>query len=84
MLTRKFLKIGNSFINTNAIRRVIMDPTEFYIELNPSGTNGFMMLGSGSFSGSDCDSIKVNKEKHPDGYKEVEKWIQEITLSENK
>ena len=80
MSTRRFIKIGNSLINTNAIRRVWFDEKAFEIELNPAGTTGFLMMGSGSFQ-SDCDHIKVNKEKHPDSYKEMEKWVQEITLS---
>lgn len=80
MSTRRFIKLGNSVINTNSIRRVWIDPKEFEIELNPSGTTGFLMMGSGSFN-SDSDSIKVNKEKYPESYKEMEKWVQEITLS---
>jgi len=79
MSTRRFLKIGNSIINTNAIRRVWFDEKAFEIELNPAGTSGFLMMGSGSFH-ADSDHIKVNKEKHPDSYKEMEKWIQDITL----
>ena len=79
MSTRRFIKIGNSLINTNAIRRVWFDEKAFEIELNPAGTTGFLMMGSGSFH-ADSDHIKVIKEKHPDSYKEMEKWIQDITL----
>ena len=49
MSTRRFIKLGNSLLNTNSIRRVWIDPKEFLIELNPGGTTGFMMMGSGSF-----------------------------------
>jgi len=77
MSTRKFIKIGNCLLNTNSIRRVFIDPKEFQIELNAGGTTGFLMMGSGSFS-ADNDLIKVNKEKYPHSYKELETWIQEI------
>jgi len=77
MSTRKFIKIGNCLLNTNSIRRVFIDPKEFQIELNAGGTTGFLMMGSGSFS-ADNDLIKVNKEKYPHSYKELENWIQEI------
>jgi hypothetical protein len=79
MSTRKFIKLGNSIINTNAIRRVWFDEKAFEIELNPSGTTGFFLMGSGSIQG-DVDNIKVKKDTHPESYKEIEKWIQEITL----
>lgn len=78
MSTRNFIKLGNSLLNTNYIRRVWIDPKEFHIELNPSGgTTGFLLMGSGSFTG-DSDAIKVNKEKYPESYNYVENWIQEI------
>ena len=77
MSTRKFIKIGNCLLNTNSIRRVFIDPKEFQIELNAGGTSGFLMMGSGPFS-ADNDLIKVNKEKYPHSYKELETWIQEI------
>ena len=80
MSTRNFIKLGNSLLNTNYIRRVWIDPKEFHIELNPSGTSGCLLMGSGSFSG-DSDAIKVNKEKHPESYKELEKWVQEMIAS---
>ena len=76
MSTSRFIKLGNSLLNTNSIRRVWIDPKEFLIELNPGGTSGFMMMGSGSFS-SETYNIKVNKEKHSQAYKELESWIQE-------
>ena len=59
-----------------------IDPKEFVIELNPGGTTGFMMFGSGSFS-ADNDLIKVNKEKYPHSYKELETWIQETIANGN-
>jgi len=82
MSTRRFIKLGNTLLNTNAIRRVIIDPKEFRIELNPGGTTGFMMFGSGSFS-ADNDLIKVNKEKHSQSYKDLENWIQETDGDNN-
>ena len=77
MSTRKFIKIGNCLLNTNSIMRVWINPKEFQIELNPKGTSGFMMLGSGQFS-AESDKIVVNKEKCPESYKYVETWIQEF------
>lgn len=82
MSTRRFIKLGNSLLNTNSIRRVWIDPKEFQIELNPGGTTGFMMFGSGQFS-ADNDIIKVNKEKHSQSYNELEKWVQETIISNN-
>ena len=82
MSTRKFIKIGNCLLNTNSIMRVWINPKEFQIELNPGGTTGFMMMGSGSFS-SERDNIKVNKEKHSQAYKELETWIYETIASGN-
>jgi hypothetical protein len=76
MSTSRFIKLGNSLLNTNSIRRVWIDPKEFQIELNPGGTSGFIMMGSGSFS-SDNDVIKVNKEKHSQAYNDLENWIRE-------
>jgi hypothetical protein len=73
---RRFIKLGNCLVNINAIRRVWFDTNAFQIELNPSGTTGFMFMGSGSFEG-DVDNIKVCKEKHPESYKEMEKWFLE-------
>jgi hypothetical protein len=55
---------------------VWIDPKEFQIELNPGGTSGFLIMGSGQFSG-DNDVIKVNKEKHSQAYNELENWIRE-------
>lgn len=81
MSTRRFIKLGNSLLNTNSIRRVWFDnPKEFQIELNPGGTSGFVMMGSGSFH-ADNDVIKVNKEKHSQTYQDLEKWIQETIMS---
>ena len=77
MSTRKFIKIGNCLLNTNSIMRVWINPKEFQIELNPKGTSGFLMMGSGTFS-ANSDTIVVNKEKYPESYKYVENWIQEI------
>lgn len=82
MSTSRFIKIGNSLLNTNSIRRVFIDPKEFQIELNAGGTTGFLMMGSGSFS-ADNDLIKVNKEKYPHSYKELETWIQEMIANGN-
>ena len=82
MSTRKFIKIGNCLLNTNSIMRVWINPKEFQIELNPKGTSGFLMMGSGSFS-ADNDLIKVNKEKYPHSYKELETWIQETIATGN-
>ena len=82
MSTIRFIKLGNSLLNTNSIRRVWIDPKEFVIELNPGGTTGFMMFGSGSFSG-DNDVIKVNKEKHSQTYQDLEKWIQKTINTNN-
>jgi len=56
-----FIKIGNQLVNTNAIRRVFIDPKEFQIELNHVGGSGFL-IGSGALY-ADCDIIKINKEK---------------------
>jgi hypothetical protein len=80
MSTRRFIKLGNTLLNTNSIRRVMIDPKEFQIELNPGGTTGFMMFGSGQFS-ADNDLIKVNKEKHSQSYKDLENWIQETVTT---
>ena len=77
MSTRKFIKIGNCLLNTNSIMRVWINPKEFQIELSPTGTTGFMILGSGQFS-AESDKIVVNKEKYPESYNYVENWIQEI------
>ena len=82
MSTKRFIKLGNSLLNTNSIRRVWIDPKEFQIELNPGGTRGFMMFGSGQFS-SDNDVIKVNKEKHSQAYNELETWIHETIANGN-
>ncbi len=82
MSTRRFIKLGNSLLNTNSIRRVWIDPKEFQIEVNPGGTTGFMLMGSGSFRADD-DVIKVNKEKHPQSYQDLEKWIQETIANDN-
>ena len=82
MSTIRFIKLGNSLLNTNSIRRVFVDPKEFVIELNPGGTTGFMMFGSGSFS-ADNDVIKVNKEKHSQTYQDLEKWIQKTINTNN-
>jgi hypothetical protein len=82
MSTRRFIKIGNSILNINSIRRVFIDPKQFDIELNAGGTIGFLMMGSGQFS-SENDMIKVNKEKHPESYKELENWIQETIASDS-
>jgi|688.fasta_scaffold277200_3 hypothetical protein len=76
MSTSRFIKLGNSLLNTNSIRRVWIDPKEFQIELNPGGTSGFLIMGSGQFAG-DNDVIKVNKEKHSQAYNELENWIRE-------
>ena len=82
MSTRRFIKLGNSLLNTNSIRRVWIDPKEFQIELNPGGTSGFLMMGSGQFS-ADNDVIKVNKEKHSQTYQDLEKWIQKTINTNN-
>ena len=82
MSTRRFIKLGNSLLNTNSIRRVWIDPKEFQIELNPGGTSGFLMMGSGQFS-ADNDVIKVNKDKHSQSYQDLEKWIQETIANGN-
>jgi hypothetical protein len=81
MSTRRFIKLGNTLLNTNSIRRVMIDPKEFQIELNPGGTTGFIIFGSGQCS-ADNDLIKVNKEKHSQSYKDLENWIQE-TVGDN-
>jgi hypothetical protein len=82
MSTRRFIKIGNNILNINSIRRVWIDPKQFEIELNAGGTTGFLMMGSGQFS-AENDMIKVNKEKHPESYNELEKWIQEMIASDS-
>jgi hypothetical protein len=82
MSTIRFIKLGNSLLNTNSIRRVWIDPKEFVIELTPSGTSGFLLMGSGSFTG-DSDVIKVNKEKHSQTYQDLEKWIQKTINTNN-
>ena len=82
MSTIRFIKIGTTLLNTNSIRRVFIDPKEFQIELNPGGTSGFIMMGSGSFS-SDNDVIKVNKEKHSQAYNDLENWIRETITNGN-
>ena len=82
MSTRRFIKIGNNLLNINSIRRVFIDPKQFDIELNSGGTTGFLMMGSGQFS-AENDMIKVNKEKHPESYKELETWIQETIASDS-
>jgi len=45
-------------------------------------TRRFIKLGSGSFRADD-DVIKVNKEKHPQSYQDLEKWIQETIANDN-
>ena len=62
MLTRRFIKLGNTILNTNSIQCVTILPKEFYIELNPNGgPNGFVLMGTG-FLRSRC--VKKHLHKH--------------------
>lgn len=57
---------------------VRIEPTEFLIELHHPGiANGYLCMGTGLFS-SENSAIKVCKEKDPQTYKDVEKWVNKM------
>lgn len=73
--TTRFIKIGKQLLNTSSIKMVRIEPNQFFIELNHPGiANGYLCMGTGFFS-SEYSAIQVCKDRDPQTYKDVEKWI---------
>ena len=80
-MSRRFIKIGKTMLNTDSIKMVRIEPTEFHIELkHPGIANGYLCMGTGLFS-SECSAINVCKEREPQTYKDVEKWVNQMINS---
>jgi hypothetical protein len=77
----KFLKLTKVLLNTNDINRIIIKPNMYYIHIIGKRFSGFMWqiggFGLGNIS-SDNDEIIVCADQHPEDYKIVSEWINEI------
>ena len=77
---RTFLKIGDTVINTLAIKRIVTTPEKHTIEFISSATNGFWVYGSGSVS-TNTDDMIIYSDKTPLTYEYLTKWIKTVVIA---
>ncbi len=77
----RFIRLSNMIINTHKIINICVTPSKYTIELVGTNISGIsFMFGSVGFGSIDShsNSISVFKEKVPDDYNIITKWIDTI------
>lgn len=70
----RFLKFSNRLVNTAFIKRVDIEPDKYTLVLSGCHNTGIAIVGSG-FTRSHEDIVWASKIDHPDSYKVVDDWI---------
>jgi hypothetical protein len=70
----QFIKLSSMLINKNLITSVFIKPNKYHIYTVENNINGYMLFGSGGASSSP-EKIVICKEKSPEDYKIISKWM---------
>ena len=73
----QFIKLTSIIINKNLITSIFMKQNKYHIYTVENNINGFMFFGSGVVNSSP-EKIVICKEKSPEDYKIISKWIDTI------
>ena len=73
----RFIKLTNCIINVRHVRNILYnEPNKYVINFSYNKMNGFILVGSGNFT-THNEVVHVCKEKNPEDYNIVKKWILE-------
>jgi hypothetical protein len=77
----RFIKLSNRIVNTAFITRVdiIKDKPAYELVMATHHINGFSLFGTGIISSEDY-RIVACKEKHPESYKAIDDWINNMPM----
>ena len=76
MKIRKFIKLSSLLLNTNYIKKISIKPDYYCIDLHDNNFSGFLVFSFGWVS-SDSSSIDICKNKDPEDYQIIKKWIED-------
>lgn len=72
-----FIRLSNKIININMIKTIYIGPDQYNIEMiSNSGSNGFLLCGTGFITSDNIGQINIFKEKSPEDYKYLTDWIE--------
>jgi len=75
---RTFIRLSDTIININMIKTISIYPSQYTIQMiSNSGSDGFMICGSGVINSEKNNYINILKEKSPEDYKYLSHWIEE-------
>lgn len=73
----KFIKLTNMIINTTKIITIDILPTKYNINMSTQHFDVIFIFGSGGMQ-TITNNIEICKNKHPNDYQIVERWIKQI------
>lgn len=73
-MSSRFLRLTNSLLNVNQIRKIDIHPGAYKVHLVPSELSGFTLIGTGTFQSS-TEVWTVSEKEHILDYKIVTDWI---------
>lgn len=73
----RFLKLSHTIINVSHIKEITIRESKYTIYLQSNRHSGFSIAGSG-FISNDNDYYTICKNKNPEDYIKVDKWIKNI------
>lgn len=76
----RFIRLTHTVLNTNAIHKIIIEPTKYYIITKKMDGFSWRFAGSGmgSISSNDRCEITVCEKEHPNDYKIISDWISKL------
>lgn len=73
----RFIKLTNCLINVRDVRTILYnEPNKYVINFSYNAMNGIVLFGSGNFTTYN-EVVHVCKEKDPEDYNIIKKWILE-------
>ena len=70
-----FIRFSNRIINPAWIQSIEIVPNAYKIIMSDPHTDGFILFSSGSISSTN-KPVWIQKDKHPDDFQIVTKWIE--------
>jgi len=76
-----FLRLSSHLINISKISHISIKDSMYSINITSNNPIGFMIAGSGFLN---CeDKLDIHKDKDPEDYKVVSKWIDNLDNLDN-
>ena len=75
-----FIRLAKMVINTRKINTIDILPTKYIMYLNNKNVEGWFFGFAGTIESNE-NTVEICKHNHPDDYKIVEKWINQINLA---